>query len=349
MHLADFDYPLDPGLVAQEPCPERDQARLMVLAGEGDPEHAQVRELPRWLDAGDLLVVNDTRVRSARLSGRKASGGAVEVLLLERHGEAACGKERWSALVRASKRPRPGAELALVDGWSATVQADREDGTMLLELEGDGALEDMLERRGRVPLPPYIHREQDDPRDAMDRRRYQTVFARQVGSSAAPTAGLHLSPRLLEELEAAGVEVARITLHVGAGTFQPIRSEEVERHRMHAEWCRLPAQTAEAMGRARARGRRIVAVGTTVVRTLEARWGSDGPMVGEGPVDLFIRPGHRFQGVDGLLTNFHLPRSTLLVLVAAFAGRERILSAYQEAARQGYRFYSYGDAMLVLP
>ncbi|TDI12624.1 MAG: tRNA preQ1(34) S-adenosylmethionine ribosyltransferase-isomerase QueA [Acidobacteria bacterium] len=351
MKVADFDYSLDPACIAQEPCRERDQARLLVLAGAGDHDHRVVSELPTLLRRGDVLVVNDTRVRHARLLGRKESGGEVEVLLLQPLDEAT---DRWSALVRASRQPRPGARLDLEGGITATVvgfEGERQQPPLILEMtppEGEG-LEEALERCGRVPLPPYIHRERHDPRDALDRRRYQTVFARQLGSSAAPTAGLHLSSALLQRLEEAGIEVATVTLHVGPGTFQPMRSDCIEDHRMHAEWCRLSQRTAETLVQARRRGGRIVAVGTTVVRTLEARWEVGGPCPGEGPVDLFLRPGHRFQAVDGLLTNFHLPRSTLLVLVAALAGRERILDAYHEAAERGYRFYSYGDAMLILP
>ena len=353
MKVADFDYPLDPACIAQEPCEERDQARLLVLAGEGGRSHRVVKDLPTLLRPGDVLVVNDTRVRHARLLGRKESGGEAEVLLLQPLDTAEV-THRWSALVRASRQPRPGTRLDLEGGIAATVvgfQGEPDQPGLILEMTppaGEG-LEEALERCGRVPLPPYIHRERQDPRELSDRRRYQTVFARQMGSSAAPTAGLHLSSTLLQRLEAAGIGLATVTLHVGPGTFQPMRSDRIEDHRMHAEWCRLSRRTAEALVHARRRGGRIVAVGTTVVRTLEARWGEDGPTPGEGPVDLFLRPGHHFQAVDALLTNFHLPRSTLLVLVAALAGRERILDAYREAAERGYRFYSYGDAMLILP
>ena len=353
MKVADFDYPLDPACIAQEPCKERDQARLLVLVGDGDYGNSVVSELPTLLRPGDVLVVNDTRVRHARLLGRKESGGEVEVLLLQPF-DTTEETDRWSALVRASRQPRPGTRLDLEGGIVATVvgfEGEHDQPPLILEMTppaGEG-LEEALERCGRVPLPPYIHRERQDPRDASDRRRYQTVFARQMGSSAAPTAGLHLTSTLLQRLEDAGIEVATVTLHVGPGTFQPMRSDRIEDHRMHAEWCRLSRRTADTLVQARRRGGRIVAVGTTVVRTLEARWDVGGPSPGEGPVDLFLRPGHHFQAVDALLTNFHLPRSTLLVLVAALAGRERILDAYREAAERGYRFYSYGDAMLILP
>ena len=353
MKVADFDYPLDPACIAQEPCKERDQARLLVLAGEGGHSHSVVKDLPDLLRRGDVLVVNDTRVRHARLLGRKESGGEVEVLLLQPL-DTADVMHRWSALVRASRQPRAGTRLDLEGGIVATVvgfEGEHDQPPLILEMRppaGEG-LEEALERCGRVPLPPYIRRERQDPRDASDRKRYQTVFARQMGSSAAPTAGLHLSSTLLQRLDQAGIEVAAVTLHVGPGTFQPMRSDRIEDHRMHAEWCRLSRRTADTLVHARRRGGRIVAVGTTVVRTLEARWGEDGPAPGEGPVDLFLRPGHHFRAVDALLTNFHLPRSTLLVLVASFAGRERILAAYREAAERGYRFYSYGDAMLILP
>jgi len=353
MNVADFDYTLDPACIAQEPRSRREQARLLVLAGEGGPSHHVVNDLPTLLRAGDVVVVNDTRVRHARLLGRKESGGEVEVLLLQPCEETQ-ETHRWSALVRASRQPRPGTRLDLEGGIVARVvgfEGDSSQPPLILEITPPAGedLEHALERSGRVPLPPYIHRERRDARDSADRSRYQTVFARRLGSSAAPTAGLHLSSTLLQRLEEAGIGVAMVTLHVGTGTFQPMRSQRIEDHRMHAEWCQLSRRTADTLVQARRRGSRIVAVGTTVVRTLEARWGEAGPVPGEGPVDLFLRPGYRFQAVDALLTNFHLPRSSLLVLVAAFAGRERILSAYGEAAESGYRFYSYGDAMLILP
>lgn len=353
MKVADFEYALDPALIAQEPCKEREQARLLVLEGEGKYRHKRVKDLPGLLRAGDVLVVNDTRVRHARLLGRKESGGEVEVLLLQ-PGDRTQEPQRWSALLRASRAPRPGTRLDLEGGIVAKVvgfEGNHSQPPWILEITPPAGetLEQALERCGRVPLPPYIRRERQDERDRSDRQRYQTVFARQLGSSAAPTAGLHLSSALLQRLEEADIGVATVTLHVGSGTFQPMRSPRVEDHRMHSEWCKLSRKTADTLVEARRQGGRIVAVGTTVVRTLEARWSDEGPLPGEGLVDLFLRPGYRFRAVDALLTNFHLPRSTLLVLVAAFIGRERMLAAYGVAAQQGYRFYSYGDAMLILP
>jgi S-adenosylmethionine:tRNA ribosyltransferase-isomerase len=352
LRLEDFDYVLPQERIAQEPPADREDARMMVLEAGEAPRDASIRDLPGLLCPGDLVVVNDSRVRPARLLGRKESGGRVEVLLLDRVGEAG-GRETWSCLLRASRTPRPGAPLEMDGGIVARLQEDGggEEGESLVSLEAPEGLtvEAALGRWGRVPLPPYIHRESSDRRRDADRERYQTVFARQDGSAAAPTAGLHFTPGLLAALESAGVETASVTLHVGRGTFQPIRASRIDEHRMHAEWCRLSPETAASLRHARRRGRRILAIGTTTVRTLEARWGDDGPEAGEGPVDLFLRPGHRFRAVDALLTNFHLPRSTLLVMVAAFAGRERILDAYRQAVKRGYRFYSYGDAMLIVP
>jgi S-adenosylmethionine:tRNA ribosyltransferase-isomerase len=349
--LAEFDYLLPPDRIAQEPAPRREDARLLMLPrlGAGCTHHT-IADLPALLRSGDLLVVNDTKVRRARLFGRKGTGGEVEVLLLERVERGCGGGELWSALVGGGARP--GASLALDGGIVAEVleRPVGEDGEFVLALRApDGEpIDELLERVGTVPLPPYIHREPGDPRATGDRERYQTVFAHRLGSAAAPTAGLHLSLDLLAAVRDAGVEVTAVTLHVGRGTFQPIRAARIEDHRMHAEWCMLTTEAAERMTRARARGGRISAVGTTVVRTLEARWGDSGPVPGQGAVDLFLRPGDRFRAVDGLLTNFHLPRSSLLVLVSAFAGRERVLAAYREAVVAGYRFYSFGDAMLVL-
>jgi S-adenosylmethionine:tRNA ribosyltransferase-isomerase len=349
--LAEFDYLLPADRIAQEPAARREEARLMLLprVGAGCAHHT-IADLPSLLRPGDLLVLNDTRVRRARLFGRKETGGEVEVLLLDRQERGCGGGETWSALVGGGARP--GASLTL-DGGIVAEALERpagEDGEFVLALRAPGGepIDDLLERVGTAPLPPYIRRRPGDPRAGADRERYQTVFARTLGSAAAPTAGLHLSPELLAALPAAGVEVTAVTLHVGRGTFQPIRAARLEEHRMHSEWCILTPEAAEAMTRARARGGRIVAVGTTVVRTLEARWGDAGPIPGQGKVDLFLRPGDRFRAVDGLLTNFHLPRSSLLVLVSAFAGRERVLAAYREAIAAGYRFYSFGDAMLVL-
>jgi len=324
----DFDYELPEERIAQEPAP-RGESRLLVLDAEGPERHRRVRDLPALLHPGDLLVLNDTRVIPARLYGHRGEG-KMEVLLVEKLGE-----REWEALVRPGRRARPGTEIVF-EGLSAEVVDKREDRYRLRFSE---PVEPHLDRLGHIPLPPYIHR----PEQASDRDRYQTVFARTPGAIAAPTAGLHFSEKLLEEIAAAGIGIARVTLHVGIGTFKPVSAERVEDHRMDRERYEVGEETAEAIRRTRESGGRIVAVGTTVVRTLESSAGA----AGSGSTELFITPGFRFQVVDVLLTNFHLPRSTLLMLVSAFAGRERVLAAYEEAIREGYRFYSYGDAMLV--
>jgi S-adenosylmethionine:tRNA ribosyltransferase-isomerase len=333
---SDFDYDLPPASIAQEPAP-RGESRLLVLDRAGPERHARVRDLPRLLRSGDLLVLNDTRVIPARLHGRSAGGGKIEILLVEPVGE-----REWDALVKPGRRARPGARFEIGEGLAAEVVDKREDGRHRLRFSEP--IEPHLDRLGHIPLPPYIHRPDTDE----DRERYQTVFARQPGAVAAPTAGLHFTAELLAEIAAAGVEIARVTLHVGIGTFKPVSAERIEEHRMERERYEIGEETAAALRRAREAGRRIVAVGTTVVRTLEgaALAGGGEIRAGDGATDLFITPGFRFQVVDALLTNFHLPRSTLLMLVSAFAGRERVLAAYAEAVREGYRFYSYGDAML---
>jgi S-adenosylmethionine:tRNA ribosyltransferase-isomerase len=324
----DFDYELPEERIAQEPAP-RGESRLLVLDAEGPQRHRQVRDLPTLLLPGDLLVLNDTRVIPARLYGRLGEG-KMEVLLVEKLDD-----REWEALVRPGRRARPGTEIVF-EGLSAEVGDKREDRYRLRFSE---PVEPHLDRLGHIPLPPYIHR----PDQPADRDRYQTVFARTPGAIAAPTAGLHFSERLLEEIAAAGIGIARVTLHVGIGTFKPVSAERVEDHRMDRERYEVGEETAEAIRRTRESGGRIVAVGTTVVRTLESSAGEPG----SGATELFITPGFRFRVVDVLMTNFHLPRSTLLMLVSAFAGRERVLAAYEEAIREGYRFYSYGDAMLV--
>jgi S-adenosylmethionine:tRNA ribosyltransferase-isomerase len=324
----DFDYELPEERIAQEPAP-RGESRLLVLDAKGSERHRKVRDLAGLLRSGDLLVLNDTRVIPARLYGRRGEG-KMEVLLVEKLGD-----REWEALVRPGRRARPGTEIVF-DGLSAEVVDKREDRYRLRFSE---PVEPHLDRLGHVPLPPYIHR----PDEASDRERYQTVFARNTGAIAAPTAGLHFSEELLDGIAAAGIGIARVTLHVGIGTFKPVSVEKVEDHRMDRERYEVSEETAEAIRRTRESGGRIVAVGTTVVRTLE----SSGGEAGRGSTELFITPGFPFRIVDVLLTNFHLPRSTLLMLVSAFAGRERVLAAYEEAIREGYRFYSYGDAMLV--
>lgn len=339
MLTSDFDYDLPAASIAQEPAP-RGESRLLVLDRPAPERHARVRDLPRLLRPGDLLVLNDTRVIPARLYGRSAGGGRMEILLIERVAE-----REWEALVKPGKRARPGAAIEIAEGLAAEVVDKREEGSAhRYLLRFSEPIEPHLERLGHIPLPPYIHR----PDTPEDRERYQTVYASRPGAVAAPTAGLHFSEELLREIAAAGIETARVTLHVGIGTFKPVAAERTEEHRMDRERYEIGEEAAEAVRHARESGRRIVAVGTTVVRTLEgaALVGGGQVRAGSGATDLFITPGFRFQVVDVLLTNFHLPRSTLLMLVSAFAGRERVLAFYEEAIREGYRFYSYGDAML---
>jgi len=337
MRLAELDYPLPEALIAQAPAPERAAARLLVLDRGGAPlRHAHVGDLPGFLRAGDVLVVNDTRVIPARVYGRRPSGGRLELLFVAPLGE----DGDWEVLARGT--PRPGERVHLPGGGGEWV-APLGDGRWRLRLALDEPALAWLERVGEVPLPPYVRRA---PTPA-DRERYQTVYARVPGAVAAPTAGLHLSAELLGAIAAAGVRVASLTLHVGPGTFLPIRTDDLDHHVMAPEPSDIPPATVEAIGAARARGGRVVAVGTTTVRALESAWADGAVRAGRGAAALFIRPGHRFRVVDALLTNFHLPRSTLLALVAAFAGWDRIRAAYAEAVRLGYRFYSYGDAMLI--
>jgi S-adenosylmethionine:tRNA ribosyltransferase-isomerase len=341
MRISDFDYELPEELIAQQPIEPRDASRLMVVPPTGPFAHRAIADLPDLLAPGDLLVLNDTRVIPARLLGRKESGGKAELLLCE---PLAGGLGRsWRAMGQASKTLRAGARL-LFDGLSATVDAAEGEGFYRVTLDREGAeLEAALARAGRLPLPPYIKRSPD----AHDRERYQTVLARSPGSAAAPTAGLHFTPALLDRLAAKGIERTTVTLHVGPGTFLPVRAERLDDHRMHGERYEVPEEAAAAVARARSRGGRVVAVGTTSCRTLESAWREDRLEPGEGRTELFIRPGHPFGAVDVLLTNFHLPRSTLLVLACALGGVERILRAYREAVERRYRFFSYGDAMLI--
>ena len=336
MLTSDFEYDLPASSIAQEPLP-RGESRLLVLDRSGPERHARVRDLPRLLRPGDLLVLNDTRVIPARLFGRRAGGGRMELLLVERVSE-----DEWDALVKPGKRAKPGTEIELASSLTAEVIDKGEDGRFRLRFSEP--IEPHLERLGHVPLPPYIHR----PDTPEDRERYQTIYARSPGAIAAPTAGLHFTAELLREIEGAGIGIARITLHVGIGTFKPVTAERIADHRMDRERYEISEEAAALIHRTRESGARVVAVGTTVVRTLESAALAGGEVrAGGGATELFITPGFRFQVVDALLTNFHLPRSTLLMLVSAFAGRERILAAYAEAIREGYRFYSYGDAMLM--
>ena len=332
-HLSDYDYELPPELIAQRPLERRDASRLLCLGrANGAVVHRQIAELPELLPDGALLIVNDTRVFPARLRLRRASGGAVEVLLIE-----ARGGGQWLAMTRSSKRLREGEGLLWSEHEAPVVEvvAPADQGHAEVRL----LREDLPWVAGEVPLPPYIRRAPD----AADRERYQTVFAQHEGSVAAPTAGLHLSEGLLQRIEARGLCWAKVTLHVGPGTFAPVRTEDLDQHRMHEERYEVSESTAAAVAAAKAEGRAVIAVGTTSVRTLEATGGK----AGSGRTALFIRPGFSFRVVDGLLTNFHLPRSTLLMLVSALAGREQMLAAYVAAVAERYRFFSYGDAMLI--
>ena len=338
MRTADFDYALSPELIAQRPIEPRDHARLLVTRrGDGSLEHHRFFDLPALLQPGDLLVANDSRVIPARLRTRKSTGGAVELLLLRRT-EAGW----WLTLARPSRRLRPGTMVSVEGGgrvYEIEIGARRDDGLFEARLEDEA----LIEACGEAPLPPYIHEPLADP------ERYQTVYAREKGSAAAPTAGLHFTPRLMERLAARGVDVAYVTLHVGLDTFRPVEADDPREHHIHTEYAVLPPETARAIARAREHGGRVVAVGTTSVRVLEsAAQGSGAIEAYRGDTGLMILPGHEFHAVDAMITNFHLPRSTLLMLVSAFAGKDLIDAAYAEAVRERYRFYSFGDAMLLL-
>ncbi len=327
-------------MIAQAPLPERDASRLLVLHRGGAVTHRRFADFPCLVAPGDVVVVNDSRVIPARLRGRRPGGGAAEVLLVAREEGGT-----WRALVRPGARIRPGGRLRLDGDDAVEILASLPGGQRRVRLAGEGGDDAVIARRGAVPLPPYIAREPD----AADRERYQTVYAVAPGSVAAPTAGLHFTPAVLAALEDRGAAVARLTLHVGPGTFRPVAAEDPAHHHLDAEAYELSEAAADAVAAARSRGGAVWAVGTTVTRTLEACATGDGRVrAGAGWTSLFIRPGPSFRVVDHLLTNFHLPRSTLLMLVCAFAGRERVLDAYREAIEQKYRFYSYGDAMVVL-
>jgi len=335
--VSDFDFALPPELIAQTPAPERTASRLLHVAG-GTLADLAFADLPGLLAAGDLVVFNDTRVIKSRLHAAKPTGGAVELLL-----ERVLGPHEGVFQLRASHPPRPGGTIDLPGGVTATVVA-RDGRFFRLRIAVPMSLLDYLDRHGAVPLPPYIARAPD----AVDETRYQTVYARHAGAVAAPTAGLHFDAALLAALGARGIGIAWVTLHVGAGTFAPMQGDDLAAHRMHSEWYRIPAETAAAVAAARRRGGRIVAVGTTTLRALESAADEHGAIkAGEAETALFITPGFRFRAVDRLLTNFHLPKSTLLVLVSAFAGYAAIRDAYAHAIAQRYRFFSYGDAMLL--
>jgi S-adenosylmethionine:tRNA ribosyltransferase-isomerase len=337
MKLSDFDFDLPPELIAQYPLPNRGDSRLLCLDGPtGELLDRMFRDLPEFLRPGDLLVFNDTRVVRARLYGRKETGGRVEVLV-ERLEDV----HTALAHVRASKVPRAGMHLFLGEGGRVRVLG-REGDLFWLAAEGEG-FPDLMERYGHMPLPPYIERGDE----TLDEERYQTVYARKDGAVAAPTAGLHFEQSMLDALKAQGVEQTHVTLHVGAGTFQPVRTEQLEDHMMHSEYLEVSAAVCEQVRTTRERGGRVVAVGTTSVRSLESAAAGGELRPFSGDTRLFIRPGYRFRVVDLLITNFHLPQSTLLMLVSAFAGYERIKAAYHHAVAQHYRFFSYGDAMLL--
>jgi S-adenosylmethionine:tRNA ribosyltransferase-isomerase len=343
MLVKDFDYVLPSELIARYPSPQRDASRLMLL----DRSTRRVSEdlfgnITAHLKPGDLLVMNDTRVMPARLFGNKESGGKVEIFLVRRETGSA---ERWHCLLRSSKRFREGQKILLASGMMATVCSRPDTESWLIEFAGSESFHIWLDREGHVPLPPYLQRADDNH----DRERYQTVYSRTPGAVAAPTAGLHFTCELLAELEQKGIGTAYLTLHTGLGTFQPVRVEHVEEHRIHTERFSIPAATAEAVRQTRSQGGRVIAVGTTTTRTLEYAVDAAGNVVpGDGEVDIFIYPGYSFRVVDALITNFHLPESTLLMLVSAFADRDVIQHAYREAIRRRFRFYSYGDAMLIV-
>jgi len=347
LKTSDFDYVLPPELIAQAPSPERDGARMLVLhRSTRRIEHRIVRDLPEYLDPGDVAVVNNTRVIPARLYGHKeGSGGRVEVFFLEERPDGT-----WDVLLRSRRRPKPGQRIPLGSGRaSAVLLEDSGGGAARIRVESDVPVLELLEAEGRTPLPPYIRRPAAEPEPAADRERYQTVFARRPGAVAAPTAGLHFTPALIAALKRNGVATVEVTLHVGPGTFRPVTAEDLADHRMDSERYEISSDAAWSINMARRMGSRVVAVGTTTVRTLETAVRSDGTVAGGGGrSEIFIHPPYEFGCVGALLTNFHLPRSTLLMLVSAFAGREAVLEAYATAVREKYRFYSYGDCMLIV-
>ncbi len=339
MKTSDFYYDLPQELIAQTPLAQRDNSRLLCLDKQtGKTTHMHFYELPGLLRPGDCLVLNNSRVIPARLIGRRETGGAVEVLLLIDRGE-----NTWECLVRPGKKCRPGARLLFGDGrLTATVESVLDGGNRLIRFDYEGIFLELLEELGRMPLPPYIREE------LQDGERYQTVYSKVSGSAAAPTAGLHFTPELLAQLEGMGVNLAYVTLHVGLGTFRPVKAESLEEHEMHAEYCIIPQETADLINRTKQEGGRVICVGTTSCRTIESHAAEDGTLTASaGWTNIFIYPGYRFKVLDGLITNFHLPESTLVMLVSALAGRENILAAYQEAVMERYRFFSFGDAMFI--
>ena len=340
MKTSDFYYDLPEELIAQTPLERRDASRLMVLNRRtGEVTHRHFYDIVEYLNPGDCLVMNDSRVLPARLLGHRPTGGAVEMLLLRD-----LGNKCWECLCKPGRKMQPGNEVIFGDGaLTATVREVREDGNRVVEFHYEGIFLEILERLGKMPLPPYIKAE------LQDQERYQTVYSREVGSAAAPTAGLHFTQELLENIRAKGVDTAFVTLHVGLGTFRPVKAEEITDHHMHSELCMMNQETADLLNETRARGGRIICVGTTSCRTLESLVNPDGSFCpGSKWTDIFIYPGYTFKAMDGLITNFHLPESTLVMLVSAFAGREHVLAAYKQAVDQRYRFFSFGDAMCIL-
>ena len=340
MKTSDFYYDLPQELIAQTPLERRDGSRLLTLDKvTGAWEHRHFYDLPEYLHPGDCLILNDSRVLPARLLGQRLpGGGACEVLLLIDKGEGT-----WECLVRPGRKMKPGAKLSFGDGeLTAEVTEELPGGNRLVHFDYEGIFLEVLERLGKMPLPPYIKEE------LQDSERYQTVYSKVLGSAAAPTAGLHFTPELLEKIAAMGVNIGYVTLHVGLGTFRPVKEDNIEEHPMHSEYCVVPPETAELINRTRAAGGRCICVGTTSCRTLESFAAEDGHMEpSAGWTDIFIYPGYKFKVMDALVTNFHLPESTLVMLVSAFAGREHILNAYAEAVREKYRFFSFGDAMFI--
>ena len=339
MKTSDFYFDLPPELIAQTPLERRDASRLLALDKmTGETRHLHFYDLPSLLRPGDCLVLNDSRVLPARLIGKRAGGGACEVLLLIDRGD-----KVWECLVRPGKKLRIGAKVTFGDGeMAAEVVGEGADGNRLVRFDYEGIFLETLERLGRMPLPPYIKAELEDG------ERYQTVYSKVVGSAAAPTAGLHFTQPLLEQIRAMGVKVCYVTLHVGLGTFRPVKAENLDEHEMHAEYCVIPQETADVVNETKRQGGRVICVGTTSCRTIESWAAEDGTLTASaGWTKIFIYPGYRFKVLDGLITNFHLPESTLIMLVSALAGREHVLSAYEQAVGERYRFFSFGDAMFV--
>ena len=340
MKTSDFYYDLPPELIAQTPLEKRDESRLLCLdKATGEWSHHHFYELPDFLRAGDCLILNNSRVLPARLLGhRLPGGGACEVMLLQDKGD-----KVWECLVRPGKHLREGARVSFGGGeLTAEIAEVLPDGNRLVRFDYEGIFLEVLERLGKMPLPPYIKEE------LQDQERYQTVYSKVNGSAAAPTAGLHFTPELLERIAAKGVGVGYVTLHVGLGTFRPVKEDEIEQHDMHSEYCTIPQETADLINRTKANGGRVICVGTTSCRTIESWAGEDGTMTATGGwTNIYIYPGYRFKVMDALVTNFHLPESTLIMLVSALAGREHVLAAYEEAVRERYRFFSFGDAMFI--